>query len=142
MALGTEARRKTEASCSEHTWTPRHSPGEGGDEGCVGGASIWFAANEHCGVPVAGAPSGLSGTEETGVSRAGTRPGAGPSLRSLAPSHAPLQQSRAEGGGGCGSAHASISSFFFPILNSFLTFSMPWLLLLLLQCMLSARRAP
>lgn len=90
MALGTKARQKSEASCSERAWTPRDSPGEGGDEGCVGGACDWFAANEHCGVPVAGAPSGLSGIEETGVSRTGTSPGAGPSLRSLAPSHSPL----------------------------------------------------
>lgn len=58
---------RTEASCSERAWTPKHSSGEGGDKGCVGG---WFAANEHCGVPTAGAPSGLSGTEETGVSGA------------------------------------------------------------------------
>lgn len=57
----------------------------------MGGVCVWFAANEHCGVPMAGPPSGLSGTEETGVSRAGTSLGAGLSLRSLALSHAPLQ---------------------------------------------------
>lgn len=54
---------------------------------CVSGLLLMSAG----GVPMAGALSGLSGTEETGVSRAGTSLGAGLSLRSLAPSHAPLQ---------------------------------------------------
>lgn len=39
-----------------------------------------------------------------------------------------------KGRGGCSSARPLISSLFFPVLNSFLTFSMPWLLLLLLLC--------
>lgn len=47
VVLGTEAWQKMEASCSEHAWTPWHSPGEGGDEGCVGGVCVWFAANER-----------------------------------------------------------------------------------------------
>lgn len=93
-----------------------------GDGGTV---CVWFAASEHCGIPRA--PSGLLGSEEAGVSRAGTRLGAGPALGSPAPAES-------RGGRGCSSAHPSISSLFFPVLNSFLTFSMPWLLLLLLLC--------
>lgn len=96
----------------------------------MGGVCVWFAASKHCGVPRA--PSGLLGNEEAGVSRARTGLGAGPALGSPAPSHTPLHESR--GRGGCSSAHSPISSLFFPVLNSFLTFSMPWLLLLLLLC--------
>lgn len=100
--------------------------------GLMGGVCVWFAASEHCGVPRA--PSGLLGNEETSVSRAETSLGAGPALSSpaLITRSPALVESR--GRGGCSSAHPSISSLFFAVLNSFLTFSMPWLLLLLLLC--------
>lgn len=73
MALGAEARGKNGSVLLRARLDSETQPRRwGGDEGCVGGACVWFAANELCGVPVAGAPSGLAGIEETGVSRAGT----------------------------------------------------------------------
>jgi len=77
-----------------------------------GGPCLWFAANEHCGVPVAGAPSG---TEETGVSRAGPSPGAGLSLLCCKlPCRSQEQKVEV-----AAVLLMPISSFFFPVLNSF-----------------------
>lgn len=105
--------RPTPAGAS---WTQRHT-------GLTGGVCVWFAASEHPGVPRA--PPGLLGSEEAAVSRAGSW------ASSLLCHTLPWT---GESKGGCSSAHPPISSLFFPVLNSFLTFSMPWLLLLLLLC--------
>lgn len=90
---------------------------------------VWFAASEHCGVPRA--PSGLLGNEEAGVSRAGTGVRASSRLP-CSVTRSPAREQRQKWLQFCSSP--AISSLFIPVLNSFLTFSMPWLLLLLLLC--------
>lgn len=80
---------------------------------------VWFAASEHLGFPEP--HQGFWGMKLVGQAW---------ELGALG-SPALVES---EGRGGCSSAHPPISSLFFPILNSFLTSSMPWLLLLLLLC--------